>query len=130
VLKLANNILSATALAATAEAIVMGVKGGLDPAVMLQAINAGSGRNSATLDKFPRDVLTRNFQYGAAMDILMKDTDLALAEGEALGVDMKVCDQVRKMFRAAIDAGMGKQDITSIVKCIEQQAGVEIPKVR
>ncbi|MEX2617885.1 MAG: NAD(P)-dependent oxidoreductase [Alphaproteobacteria bacterium] len=130
VLKLANNILSATALAATAEAIVMGVKGGLDPAVMLQAINAGSGRNSATMDKFPRDVLTRNFQYGAAMDILMKDTDLALAEGEALGVDMKVCDQVRNMFRAAIDAGMGKQDITCIVHRIEQQAGVEIPKVR
>jgi len=130
VLKLANNILSATALAATAEAIVMGVKGGLDPAVMLQAINAGSGRNSATMDKFPRDVLTRNFSYGAAMDILMKDADLALAEGEALGVEMKVCDEVRKKFRAAVDAGMGREDITAIVKPIEQQAGVEIPKVR
>ena len=130
ILKLANNILSATALAATSEAIVMGVKGGLDPAVMLEAINAGSGRNSATQDKFPRDVLTRNFSYGAALDILMKDTDLALAEGEALGVDMKVCNQVRNMFRAAIDAGMGKQDITAVVQCIEQQAGVIIPKVR
>jgi 3-hydroxyisobutyrate dehydrogenase-like beta-hydroxyacid dehydrogenase len=130
VLKLANNILSATALAATAEAIVMGVKGGLDPAVMLDAINSGSGRNSATLDKFPRDVLTRKFSYGAAMDILMKDADLALAEAEALGVEMKVCNEVRNKFRAAIDAGMGRQDITSIVKPIEDQAGVQIPKVR
>src|ERR1700722_1281496 len=48
VLKLTNNILSAVALAATAEAFVMGAKGGLDPEVMLAAINAGSGRNSAT----------------------------------------------------------------------------------
>ena len=53
VLKLTNNILSAVALAATAEAFVMGAKGGLDPEVMLAAINAGSGRNSATEAKFP-----------------------------------------------------------------------------
>src|SRR5260221_555178 len=55
--KRANNILSAVALAATAEAFVMGAKGGLDPEIMLSAINAGSGRNSATEDKFPRAVL-------------------------------------------------------------------------
>ena len=53
VLKLTNNILSAVALAATAEAFVMGAKGGLDPEVMLAAINAGSGQNSATQGKFP-----------------------------------------------------------------------------
>jgi 2-hydroxy-3-oxopropionate reductase len=60
VLKLTNNILSAVALAATAEAFVMGAKGGLDPEVMLTAINAGSGRNSATESKFPAAVLTRS----------------------------------------------------------------------
>jgi len=65
VLKLTNNILSAVALVATAEAFVMGSKAGLDPEVMLAAINAGSGRNSATLDKFPAAVLTRSFDYGA-----------------------------------------------------------------
>ena len=62
VLKLTNNILSAVALAATAEAFVMGAKGGLDPEVMLAAINAGSGRNSATESKFPASVLTRSFR--------------------------------------------------------------------
>src|SRR5205085_11919020 len=60
VLKLTNNILSAVALAATAEAFVMGAKGGLDPEVMLAAINSGSGRNSATESKFPAAVLTRS----------------------------------------------------------------------
>jgi 3-hydroxyisobutyrate dehydrogenase-like beta-hydroxyacid dehydrogenase len=56
VLKLTNNILSAVALAATAEAFVMGAKGGLNPEVMLAAINVGSGRNSATESKFPAAV--------------------------------------------------------------------------
>src|SRR5262249_36828214 len=60
VLKLTNNILSAVALAATAEAFVMGAKGGLDPEVMVKAVGAGSGRNSAVQAKFPEAVLTRS----------------------------------------------------------------------
>jgi 3-hydroxyisobutyrate dehydrogenase-like beta-hydroxyacid dehydrogenase len=69
VLKLTNNILCAVAIAATSEAFVMGAKGGLDPEVMLQAINAGTGNNTATQTMFPRAVLTREFNYGAALHI-------------------------------------------------------------
>ena len=57
-MKLLNNYLSATAMAATAEAMVMGVKAGLDPQLMLDVINAGSGRNTASQDKFPRSIVT------------------------------------------------------------------------
>ncbi|HYC13406.1 MAG TPA: NAD(P)-dependent oxidoreductase, partial [Stellaceae bacterium] len=63
-MKLANNLLSATAMAISCEAIVMGVKAGLDPQTMLDVINAGSGRNTATQDKFPKAILTRSFDYG------------------------------------------------------------------
>ena len=98
VLKLTNNILSAVALAATAEAFVMGAKGGLDPEVMVKAVSAGSGRNSAVQSKFPEAVLTRSFDYGAEMHILMKDIDLAIAQGEELGVPMWVCHAVRCDF--------------------------------
>ncbi len=126
VLKLANNILSATALAASAEALAMGVKAGIDPELMLEAINAGSGRNSATMDKIPRDVLTRNFAYGAEMHILMKDIDLALAEGEALGVPQLICQQVRQVFKLATHQGWQNRDITEIVKLVEGWSGVEI----
>lgn len=52
-MKLANNILAANALAATAEVVVMGVKAGLDPGVMIEVLNAGSGATSASRDKFP-----------------------------------------------------------------------------
>jgi 3-hydroxyisobutyrate dehydrogenase-like beta-hydroxyacid dehydrogenase len=130
VLKLTNNILSAVALAATAEAFVMGAKGGLDPEVMLTAINAGSGRNSATEAKFPASVLTRGFDYGAEMHILMKDIDLAIAQGEDLGVPMWVCQAARLVFKHAMFQGAAKEDLTAIVKYIERASGFEIPKTR
>ena len=130
VLKLTNNILSAVAFAATSEAYVMGAKGGLDPEVMTQAINVGSGRNSATLDKFPRSVLTRSFDYGAEMHILMKDIDLAIAQGERLGVPMWVCQAARLAYKHAVFVDGDKPDITTLVKHTERAAGFEIPKTR
>ncbi len=63
-MKLANNFLSATAMAATSEAVAMGVKAGLDPAVMIDVINAGSGRTTASDGKFPQAILPRTFNYG------------------------------------------------------------------
>src|SRR6201994_4639984 len=130
VLKLTNNILSAVALAATAEAFVMGAKGGLDPEVMVAAINAGSGRNSATEGKFPLAVLTRSFDFGADMHIMMKDIVLAIAQGEELGVPMWVCQAARLVFKHAMYKGAAKDDLTAIVKYIERDAGFEIPKTR
>jgi 3-hydroxyisobutyrate dehydrogenase-like beta-hydroxyacid dehydrogenase len=130
VLKLTNNILAAVSLAATAEAFVMGAKAGLDPEVMVAAINAGSGRNSATEAKFPASVLTRNFDYGAEMHILMKDIDLAITQGETVGVPMWVCQAARLVFKHAMQKGAAKEDITEIVKYIERDAGFEMPKTR
>jgi 3-hydroxyisobutyrate dehydrogenase-like beta-hydroxyacid dehydrogenase len=89
-MKLANNLLSATAMAATSEAMVMGVKAGLDPAIMLEVINAGSGRNTATEHKFPKVVLPRRFDFGFTNGLMRKDVDLALSEAGALGVPMNV----------------------------------------
>ena len=91
----------------------MGAKGGLDPEVMLAAINAGSGRNSATEAKFPAAVLTRSFDYGAEMHILMKDIDLAIAQGEELGVPMWVCQAARLVFKHAMHKGAAKEDLTA-----------------
>lgn len=130
VLKLTNNILSAVAFAATSEAYVMGAKGGVDPEVLTEAINNGSGRNSATLDKFPRAVLTRSFDYGAEMHILMKDIDLAIAQGERLGVPMWVCQAARLVYKHAVFAAGEKPDITTIVKHVESAAAFELPKTR
>jgi 3-hydroxyisobutyrate dehydrogenase-like beta-hydroxyacid dehydrogenase len=69
-MKLINNLLSATSLAASSEAFVLGVKAGLDPEIMLKVINKSSGRNSATLDKFPRSILPRTFNWGFKNDLI------------------------------------------------------------
>ena len=130
VLKLTNNILFAVSLMATSEAFVMGAKGGLDPELMLTAINAGSGANRATQVMIPRSVLTRGFDYGAAMHILMKDIDLAMELGEELGVPMWVCQAARLVFKHAVFEGMADQDMTNIVRVVERGAGFEIPKTR
>ena len=109
VLKLTNNILFAVSLAATSEAFVMGAKGGLDPEVMVNAINAGSGRNGATQTVIPTVVLDRSFDYGAALHILMKDIDLAIAQGEELGVPMWVCQTARLVYKHAIFQALGRR---------------------
>ena len=75
-------------MAVTSEAVVMGVKAGLDPQIMLDVINAGSGRNSATQDKFPKAVLPRTFDFGFATELTFKDVRLCLQEAEAIGVPM------------------------------------------
>ncbi|MGE0766007.1 MAG: NAD(P)-dependent oxidoreductase [Hyphomicrobiaceae bacterium] len=130
VLKLTNNILSAVALAASLEAYVMGAKGGVDPEVLTEAINRGSGRNSATQDKIPRSVLTRTFDYGAPMHILTKDVDLAIQQADRLGIPMWVCTAARQMFKNAMFAGMENKDITELVTMIERGAGFVLPKTR
>ena len=130
VLKLTNNILFAVSLAATSEAFVMGAKGGLNPEVMLGAINAGSGRNGATQTVVPGAVLDRSFHYGAALNILEKDIDLAIAQGEELGVPMWVCQAARLVYKHAIFAGAGNDDISTLIQHVERAADFELPKVR
>ena len=100
-MKLANNLLSATAMAISCEAMVMGVKAGLDPRVMVDVINAGSGRNSATQEKFPRSILPRTFDYGFATGLMYKDVKLCLEEAQALGVPMWVASAVQQLWLVA-----------------------------
>ncbi len=124
--KLANNLLAAAAIVLSSEAVVMGVKAGIDPKVLIDIINAGSGRNSATQDKFPKAVLTRTFDFGFATGLSYKDVRLCLEESEALGVPMVAGAAVRQML-AITNAKFGPEsDFTSIAKVVEEWAGVEI----
>jgi 3-hydroxyisobutyrate dehydrogenase-like beta-hydroxyacid dehydrogenase len=106
--------------------MVMGVKAGLDPSVMLDVINAGSGRNTATADKFPRCVVSRKFDFGFPTDLLYKDVRLCLEEGERLGVPMFVGNAVRQLLAVTKASEGANADITRIVRPVEQWAGVEV----
>src|SRR5688572_26651719 len=124
--KLANNLLAAAAIVLSSEAMAMGVKAGLDARVLIDIINAGSGRNSATQDKFPRAVLPRTFDFGFATGLSYKDVRLCIDEAEALGVPMVAGAAVRQML-AITQAKFGADsDFTSIARVVEEWAGVEI----
>ena len=125
-MKLCNNILSATAVAASSEAVVMGVKAGLDPEVMIEVINAGSGRNTATEAKFTRAVFPRTFDFGFTNGLMYKDVKLCLEEAEQLGVPMWVGSAVRQMFQLSATENGSDKDLTTLIKCIERWAGVEV----
>jgi 3-hydroxyisobutyrate dehydrogenase-like beta-hydroxyacid dehydrogenase len=125
-MKLANNFLSATAMVATSEAVVMGVKAGLDPDVMIDVINAGSGMNTASRDKFPRAILPRSFDFGFATGLMVKDVRLCLEEMRALGLSMEVAEAVGRLWEVVIRDMGAESDFTSAIKPIEQAAGVVV----
>lgn len=125
-MKLANNFLSATAMVATSEAVVMGVKSGLDPNVMIDVINAGSGLNTASRDKFPRSVLPRSFDFGFATGLMVKDVRLALDEMKSLGLKMEVAEAVGRLWEVVIRDEGAESDFTAAIKPIEKAAGVVV----
>jgi 3-hydroxyisobutyrate dehydrogenase-like beta-hydroxyacid dehydrogenase len=123
-MKLANNILAANVLVATSEVVVMGVKAGLDPSVMVEVLNAGSGGTSASRDKFPRAILPRTFDYGFATGLMVKDVRLYLDEAKALGVPVDVAETIGRLWEAAaLDEG-ADSDFTEVIKPFEKVAGV------
>ncbi|HET7885948.1 MAG TPA: NAD(P)-dependent oxidoreductase [Bradyrhizobium sp.] len=124
--KLANNLMAAAALVITSEAVAMGVKAGLDAKVLIDIINASSGRNSASQDKFPRAVLPGTFDFGFATGLSYKDVRLCIDEAEAMGVPMVCGASVREML-AITNAKFGaNSDFTCIAKVLEEWAGVEM----
>ena len=125
-MKLANNFLSATAMVATSEAVVMGVKAGLDPTVMVEVINAGSGMNTASRDKFPRAILPRSFDFGFATGLMVKDVRLCLEEMRSLGLSMEVAEAVGRLWEVVIRDMGAESDFTSAIQPIERAAGVVV----
>jgi 3-hydroxyisobutyrate dehydrogenase-like beta-hydroxyacid dehydrogenase len=124
--KLVNNAISITGMVVASEAIVMGVKSGIDADVLLDVINASTGRNSATTDKFPRAVLTRTFDYGGPLAIGVKDLELYLQLGQTLSIPTEVGALISKLWQAAVTEGGPNQDYSEMVRYFERRAGVEV----
>lgn len=122
IMKLTNNILAAVGLVATCEAMTMAAKAGIPAEAMLQVLNNGTGRNFGTMWVFPQAVIPGTFAFGATLEILMKDVDLAVEQGEALGVPMWVCQAARLVLKHGVFQGRAQQDLSRIVQIIEEGA--------
>lgn len=125
-MKVLNNLISVTALTITSEALVVGAKAGLDPDAMVDVINAGSGKTGASMDKIPKHVLTRSFDFGFAIGLSAKDVRLCLEEAVDLGVPMQVGRAVVDFVQNVKDRFGDQADLTELIRAIEQDAGVEV----
>ena len=118
--KYVNAALAITGLTIACEAMVMGVKAGVDPKLLLDIVNAGSGRNVSTEERFARTVLTRKFG-GNAMRIMSKDMKLYTETAHALGVPSPVGSSITEIWNAA-----SARDVQHIVQFFEAFADVEV----
>lgn len=124
--KLLNNLLSATALAITSEALTLGAQAGLEPATLLDVFNASSGRNTATADKFPKHVVTGTFAAGFRLHLMAKDVELCLAEADARRTPFLLGEVVRQLWRMAAAQSEEDADVTEVVRMFEQWSGTTV----
>ena len=122
-LKLVNNLLCATTLAATCEAMVFGAKSGIDPAAVLDVINSSSGRSFASEVLVGRHTLNGAFDFGFRLTLMHKDVRLALEEAEALGTTMFTSAAARQIWSHAMARGMGEGDLTHVMEILEGWGG-------
>ena len=124
--KALNNLVSATTLTITAEAMAIGVKMGLDAGKLLEVINNGSGRSASSELKFPQQVLSGKFERGFTMALMVKDLKIALDMGQGQGIPAPVSAAVNELWKSGVAAGMGDRDHTAIAQYLEELAGVQL----
>ena len=112
-MKLLNNFLSATAMAATSEAVAFGVSQGLDMMTILETVNVSTGRNTATEDKFPNRIATGGFDAGFATKLMAKDLRLYEASVTAAGAPRRLAGQLREIWDG-LEAARPDSDFTEI----------------
>lgn len=121
-MKALNNFLAATSFAAAAEAVAVGRRFGLNPAVMTDVINVSTGRSFATENLIKQHVLSETFGTGFALGLLAKDVGIAADLAEQIGMDAPLGQLVRDMWARARDALGGDQDHTRAAAYWERRA--------
>jgi 3-hydroxyisobutyrate dehydrogenase len=125
-MKLVNNMLVAANAVAAFEALVMGVKSGLDATLMLDVINASSGRSFITTDKIPQCVLPRTFPQRFATNLLYKDLKLGVEEASLIGAPLWMMEAAQRFMAQAMEETDPTADYASLIKYFERRAGVEV----
>ena len=119
IMKLVNNYLSAVAMTATSEAILLGLKNNLDMKTMLEVLNVSTGKNSATLDKFPNRILTESYDAAFRISLMNKDLELYLSEAISNDMPIKIAKVVKNYFQEG-EKSLPLGDFTEIYKIIKK----------
>jgi 3-hydroxyisobutyrate dehydrogenase-like beta-hydroxyacid dehydrogenase len=124
-MKLVNNMLVQVNTVAVAEAMVLGVKAGLDPKTIYDVVRVSSGASAAWELRVPR-ILSGDFVPGGTIDISYKDQELETAFAKRLGVPLLLANVTQQVYQMARAQGLNKQDGSAIVKIFEKLAGVTV----
>lgn len=124
--KLVNNHLSAAGRIATFEGMVLALKAGLDPKVLIDLVNVSSGRNYTTTDKVPDAILSGTFKFNGRLAISIKDQMLLQEEADALGVPLWVAPRLLATLKEAADDGYLDQDSMLLIQYMGEQAGIDV----
>jgi|SRR5579859_596468 len=126
VVKIVNNILVGAIAAAIAESFTLGVKAGADVDTMAKVIGASAGASWQLASQFPLRAFSNNFQPGFMTDLLHKDLGLALDLAAEYQIPVAMTALTRQMYEMARAEGYGREDYTSLLKILEDMAGVEV----
>lgn len=118
--KILNNFLSATAFAASSEAVLYGLSEGVEMKTILDAVNVSTGRNTATMDKFPKRILTETYDCGFATKLQSKDMNLFIKNAKAAGTPLTVASVVAALWNGC-DAAKPDSDISRIYDYIREK---------
>ena len=124
-MKLVNNMLVQVNTVAVAEALVLGVKAGLDPQTIYDVVSVSTGTSHAFQGRVPK-ILRRDFAPGGTVDISFKDQELETAFAKQLGVPVLLANVTQQVYQMARAAGFNKEDGSAIVKVLERLAGVTV----
>jgi 3-hydroxyisobutyrate dehydrogenase len=124
-MKLVNNMLGQVNAVAIAEALVMGVKAGLDPQTIYDVIRVSTGTSWGFESRVPK-ILARDFSPGGTVDISYKDQELETSFAKQLGVPVLLANVSQQVYQMARAAGLNKEDGSAVIKVIERLAGVEV----
>jgi 3-hydroxyisobutyrate dehydrogenase len=124
-MKLVNNMLIQVNRVAVAEALVLGVKAGLDPRTIYDVVRVSTGTSFAFESGVPK-ILARDFSPGGTVDISYKDQELETAFAKQLGVPLLLANVTQQLYQMARAAGFNKEDGLAVIKVLERLAGVEV----
>lgn len=127
-LKLINNMIVGANLVVAAEAILFGVKFGLDAEVILQMLNASTARSYVTEEMLAGRILDRRFDFGFRLELMRKDLRLCVNEADAAGAPLLVSALAKQFYELAHAHGRADEDMTAVVKELEQRVGAEIAR--
>lgn len=127
-MKTLNNYISVGSILALCDALMAGQKFGLDPKTMIDVLNVGTGRNFSTANAFRNEVLSRRFDSGYQLSLLVKDTKIAKEVIEVGGVKSGLPALALEYLSDALNyvgPGAGHEEC---IKRWEHMTGMELKK--